>query len=223
MADSSKFAGISDRIKAGFHREMHRNMRADIATYIVTPILFVAVVAVLAVLLLAWAQAVPILTQVSNSLGLQPTGTSGTGIAGLNQTTYLQVGNQLYNFDVYIAFIFYFLLIATCLSTLFLNPNPISWYVCILFSPFVYWIGSYVSNWAYKIFTMPIFATVTPFMGNVIFIMAQLQDITIIFFFMYIVCMAVRIYFYNPATPQQRQTADMSEMLLEGGKRRGMF
>ena len=208
---------ITDKAKQIFNREMHRNMKLDFATFIVTPIMWIAVVFVFAVLILAWQQAQPVLSQTANTFGLPLTGTAVPGITGLNQTTYLQVGNQLSNFDVYLSFIFYFLMIATAISTLFLSPNPIAWYIGILFSPFIYWIGSYVSNFAYTIFTQPALLAARPVMTNVIYIMAQLQDITILFFFVYLICLAVRVYFYNPAKSNQA-----SDDLMAAMERRGM-
>lgn len=185
-------------MKLEIRKMLGGTMKGDLPSYIILPFQWVAVVFVLAVLILAWTQAQPTLSSTAATFGLPLTGTAVAGIPGLNQTTYLNVGNQLYSFDPYLAFIFFFLLIAVALSTLFLSPNPIGWYIGILFAPFLFWISSYVSNFAYEMFTQPALATVLPYLKDTITIMAQLPVIVFLFYIIYLIGLSVRVMFYNP-------------------------
>ncbi len=195
-------------------------MKADLPTFIIAPLQWIALVLVLAVLVLAWQQTTPILATTANAFGLPVSGTAVAGIKGLNQSTYLNIGNQLYNFDPYLALVFFFIMIAAALSTLFLNPNPLAWYIGILFSPFLFWISSYTSNFAYQMFTQPALANAVPFITLSIFIMSQLPAIVFLFFCVYLVGISIRVYFYNPAQSNQRNAE--AAAFAEASRRRGM-
>lgn len=183
----------------------------QLASFITIPILFVVIVAVMAVLFIAWQTAQPTLSHLATQSGVPLNGTGISGVAGINQTTYLNVGNNLYSFDFYVVLIFYIAMLSISLATLVLGGSPIAWLIAVLFAPFVYWTSAYISNIAYTIFSQAVLTNSLNYLPSSIAVMAQLQNITILFYVIYIIALSVRLIFYNaaqtatPSTPRQLQ------------------
>jgi hypothetical protein len=192
---------------------LHKSVKADFPAFISIPATFIVLALVLVVLIKAWNLSTPLLNTTAKQIGLPLNGTAIAGVKGLNESAYLQIGNQLYNFDFYLPLIFYFAMLSIAIATLLKSPNPIAWMLGILFAPFIYWITSYESNIAYAIFTQHILQTQVGAIPTIVGIMAQLNNITIFFYILYILGMAIRVYFYQPPIGTSNQQQQMAELL----------
>lgn len=182
--------------------------------FILGPLSLIVCAVVAAVIFLAWAQAVPLLSQTSNTVGLPVNGTAIAGVKGINQTTYLNVGNQMYNFDGWMVFVFYFVMIGAIASTLMLSANPLGWMVGILMAPVIYYVNIYLETFAHQILTQPVMSAALFHLPQTITVLAQLPMITELFYVCYLVALSVRIFFWNPAAqPQSGREAAGNEMM----------
>ena len=188
-------------------------IKADMPAFILAPLSLIVCAFVAAVIFMAWGQATPILQQASNTVGLPVNGSALAGAKGINQTTYLNVGNQMYNFDGWMVFVFYFVLIGAIASTLMLSPNPLGWVVGIIMAPVIYYINTYLETFAHQIMTQPVMSAALFHLPQTITVLAQLPMITELFYIGYICCLSIRIYFFSPQNPTSGRESAGNEMM----------
>lgn len=165
-------------------------MRGDFPAFAIIPIVFLVLFVVTAILLIGWQQVTPIINASMNSVNAP----------AQYHNAYMNVGNNLYSFDTYLVMIFFFVELATLLSTVLLDVNPISWLVGILLLPFVYYIAAWESNIARAVALQPVLAAGVSHLPLSQLTLAHLDLITILFAAMYVVLLGVRLYFYSPST-----------------------
>ena len=92
-------------------------MRGDFPFFAILPIIMLAITFITSVLFMAWQQVTPVINASMNQVNAPQQ----------YHQAYMSVGNNLYTFDMYLAFIFFALLLASIASTVFLSSNPIAW------------------------------------------------------------------------------------------------
>ena len=175
-----------------------KTMRGDFLAFVYIPLMLIVFGLVTAVLILGWLQAAPILSATANSIGLPLTGTAVAGAPGINQTTYLNIGNLLYTMPEYEVIIFYVALLSVGISTYFLAANTIGWLIAVILAPVLLWITTYIDNFAYQAFTQPVLANAIPYLAPVLTVLEQLGTIVFLFYLFYIILLSIRVFFSNP-------------------------
>ena len=169
---------------------MKRYVKADLPAFSVIPIVMLAVTVVTAVLLQGWALAATVLNQTAATIPNFPSSYTNT---------YINVGNNLNSFNIYLPLIFFALLLGTIMSMIFLPVNPLNWIVGVIFLPFIYYIGAWLSNVALLVFTQSAIAKGIGLLPYMQFIYANLQTIVFFFAVIYVIGLAIRVFFFNPA------------------------
>lgn len=125
---------------------------------------------------------------------------TGFGVPAAQQQVQQNLGGNLYQFDTYLSLVFYFVMLAIIFSTVFLNPDPLSWLVGIIFLPINYYISAWISNIARSVLTQAVLQNGVSYLLQSITILANLQTITFLFGLMYLVALAVRIWAFSPVS-----------------------
>jgi hypothetical protein len=145
-------------------------------------------------LIVAFDQAAPILNQTANAFHENST----------YQNIPINLGHNLYNFNTYLPLIFYFVMMAIIFSTVLINSDPLSWLVGVIYIPFIYFVSVYISNAAHTLLTTPAIAGGVAHLPAPLVILANLPTVTFLFGLLYIVALALRIWFFptNYRAPQ---------------------
>lgn len=162
-------------------------MKGDFAGFAIVPVVFLIVVVVTAIMIQAYQQITPI---INASL-------SNVNAPASYYTTYTNIGNNLYSFNIYLPTVFMFVMMGALVSLLFISPNPISWLVGVVVLPFAYYISLWESNIAKQVLEQPILAQGMAHLGLPQQIFANLDIIIAGFAFVYIILLAIRLYFHN--------------------------
>lgn len=164
-------------------------MRGDFPFFAILPIIMLAITFITSVLFMAWQQVTPVINASMNQVNAPQQ----------YHQAYMSVGNNLYTFDMYLAFIFFALLLASIASTVFLSSNPIAWMVGIVLLPFTYFIAAEESNVARSILMNSAIKSGVVHLSFMQVIFANLDLIVIIFAAIYVIMLGIRMYFFNPA------------------------
>ena len=175
-----------------------KSMKGDFLAFVYIPFMLIVFGLVTMVLILAWQQSLPILSATANTVGLPVTGTAIAGAPGINQTTYLNIGNLLFQMPEYEVIIFYVAMLSIGISTYFLAANTIGWLVAVILAPFLLWLTTYIDNFAYLAFTQPVLANALVYLAPVTTVLEQLGTIVFLFYLFYIVLLSIRVFFSNP-------------------------
>jgi hypothetical protein len=178
-----------------------QNFKGDFLAFFVVPIIFLALTFITAVMIMSSQMVEPILNRTMQSMG----------VSAANQQIPANIFSNLNNFNTYLPIIFFFVMMGVIFSTVLLSTNPLEWLVGVIYAPLIYYLSAYVSNMAKTMLT-----TQVTLAGNVtlagaiaklplpVQILANLPTITFLFALLYIVALALRIWFY-PVNPNQNQ------------------
>ena len=189
---------LAIEIESKTPKKIPKYMRGDIIAFFIVPLIFMILVFITSVVLLSWQTVQPIESGImANTVGFNAINSTFPNQHPIQ--AWLGIGNQLYSFDYYLPFIFYMLMMAIIFSTVLLQPDPISWLVGVFYLPVIYYVSAYISNMAHAIFTQTIIAGGVSHLPYSIQILANLATITFLFSILYVIAIAIRMWFY----PQQ--------------------
>ncbi len=113
--------------------------------------------------------------------------------------SYNNLNGILPQFNYYLLFIFIAVFIATDLSTIFLNANPLNWLIAAFAYIPIYYISLFVSNIAHTLLSNPLIASGVAKLPADIYFAAYLPIVVGIFAGLYILLLALRVIFFNPS------------------------
>lgn len=158
-------------------------------SYSIIPVIFLILTVVTSIIIMGWNLVTPIITA-----GLHNVNAPSSYI-----TDYTNVGNNLITIgNVYLPLVFFFAMLGTILSTLFLPVNPLNWLIGLILLPFTYYIIAWIDNIARMVLTFPVLASGVNQMPLTLQVWANMDKIVILFAIIYVVALGIRIYFYNP-------------------------
>jgi hypothetical protein len=110
------------------------------------------------------------------------------------------VGNIILNFDIWAPLIFFVISITIIALGALLNSNPIGWGIGAIMIVFLIYFATFLSNVTHNIATNPSLLQGANAFPKTLAILAQLPLYEIVFLFIYLIIIAVRVKFYSPQT-----------------------
>ena len=149
---------------------------------------------VTSVVIVTYATSISVLNTTMAGFGITP----GASCATIKNCSAIpaHIGNNIYQFDYFLPFIFYMVMMAIIFSTVLLQPDPLGWLVGVFYLPIIYFVSAYISNIAHTIFTQSVIAAGVSHLPLSIQILANLPNITFLFALLYVIALAIRIWFY---------------------------
>lgn len=170
--------------------KMHGSMKlqnGDFAATVVVSVIFLFLTFVTAVFIQADALAIPLINSTLQHYGANST----------YQHIPAQLASNLNSFNYYLPLILFAVLLGSILSTILLSVDPLAILASIIFIPFTFFIAIYISNFAHGILGNAAIAQGVAKLSLPILIMADLPTIMIAFAFLYIITLAIRIFFFD--------------------------
>ncbi|MEM3661572.1 MAG: hypothetical protein QXG73_01950 [Candidatus Micrarchaeaceae archaeon] len=123
---------------------------------------------------------------------------STSPIAASMLQAYGNLNGILPQFNYYLLFIFFAVFIASTLSTIFLNANPLNWLIAAFAYIPIYYISLFVANISHALLSNPLIASGVAALPADIYFAAYLPIIVGIFAGLYIFLLALRVIFFSP-------------------------
>ena len=179
------------------HLHTRKTMKGDLPGFMLLPLIMVVLIFVTAVVITANVQVQKFMNNEFTAFNI----TSSTSpLAASMLTAYANLNGILPQFNYYLLFIFFTVFIASSLSTIFLNANPLNWLIAAFAYIPIYYISLFVSNISHVLLSSPLIASGVAVLPADIYFAAYLPLIIGIFAGIYIFLLALRVIFFNPTT-----------------------
>ena len=177
--------------------QIHRSFKGDLPGFMLLPMLMIVLIFITAVVITASVQAQQFMGNEFTAFNIH---NSTSPLAASMLAAYANLNGILPQFNYYLLFIFFTVFIASSLSTLFLNANPLNWLVAAFTYIPIYYISLFISNISHVLLSSPLIASGVAALPADIYFAAYLPVIVGIFAGIYIFLLALRVIFFNPST-----------------------
>jgi hypothetical protein len=173
-----------------------RNLKGDLPGFMILPIVMVILIFVTAAVLVLSQNAQALMSKEFQHFNI----TNQTSpLAAQMLGAYNNLNGILPQFNYYLLFIFIAVFIASALSTIFLNANPLNWLIAAFAYIPIYYISLFVSNIAHDLLGNPLIASGVAKLPADVYFAAYLPLVVGIFAGLYILLLALRVIFFNPS------------------------